>query len=111
MLTRYRHDIVNIAFSTRYRYDIVNIAMSTMSTRYNRVPMYMKQDRVTMLTRCRYDIVYITMLTMSTMSKKHSELDILMILYDLCSAYESYSAHENITGTTYPYTTVEPKSL
>ena len=32
-----------------------------------------------------------------------------MILYDLCSAYESYLAHENITGTTYPYTTVEPK--
>ena len=31
-----------------------------------------------------------------------------MILYDLCSAYESYSVHENITGTTYPYTTVEP---
>ena len=31
-----------------------------------------------------------------------------MIFYDLCSAYESYSAHENITGTTYPYITVEP---
>ena len=33
-----------------------------------------------------------------------------MILYDLCSAYEFDSAYENITGTTYPYTTVEPRS-
>ena len=29
-----------------------------------------------------------------------------MILYELCSAYECYSALENITGTTYPYTTL-----
>ena len=34
-----------------------------------------------------------------------------MILYDLCSAYEYYSPYENITGTTYPYTTVEPTFL
>ena len=32
-------------------------------------------------------------------------MNLMNLIYE---TYESYSAHENVTGTTYPYTTVEP---